>query len=139
MYKKILVAVDGSDISFRALTNAEALAKGMKGELLVLHVTDASPKATQHRTLGITTRLEEKDDSELVYEIKKQLMESPVPFKVKEVSGHAATAIVSAAEEYDCDTIVMGSRGLGNITKLLIGSVSTEVINHAHIPVVIVK
>lgn len=139
MYKKILVAVDGSDISFRALTNAEVLAKGMKSELLILHVTDDAPKATQHRTLGITSSLEEKDDSEMMYAIKKHLLESPVPFKIKETSGHAATVILETAEAENCDTIVMGSRGLGNITKLFIGSVSSDVISNAHIPVVIVK
>lgn len=139
MYKKILVAVDGSDIAFRALTNAEALARGMKGELLILHVTDDAPKATQHRSLGIVASLEEKDDSEMIYVIKKQLLESPVPFRIKEVSGHPAAVIIETAETEACDAIVMGSRGLGEFTKLLIGSVSSDVINKAQVPVVIVK
>ena len=74
-----------------------------------------------------------------MYAVKKQLQESSVPFKVKEAAGHPATVIIETAAEAGCDAIVMGSRGLGSITKIFIGSVSSDVINNAEIPVVIVK
>ncbi|MCQ2372844.1 MAG: universal stress protein [Phascolarctobacterium sp.] len=140
MYKKILVAVDGSDLSFKALEHAEALAKATEGELLLLTVNDNTAHSTQHKRIGL---FEEFSDStgnvQIFNDILNVMVGSPVKYKLRSENGSPAQLIIKVAEETACDTIVMGSRGLGSLTKLFVGSVSSEVINKAQIPVVIVK
>ena len=55
------------------------------------------------------------------------------------LEGPAAEAILRVADTYTCDLIVLGSRGLGTFEGLLLGSVSNTVLQHAKIPVLIVK
>ena len=139
MFKKILVAVDGSEIAAKALETAEALAAGMKGELLILTVEDSGTHHAQHKRIGLTAQLEDEDEGELLYGIKMKMLDSPVPSKVRREIGKPSEVILEVAKETGCDAIVMGSRGLGGLTKLFIGSVSSEVLNNAEIPVVVVK
>lgn len=83
--------------------------------------------------------LPEHEDCELLNDILEVMSGSTVKFKLRHETGHPADKIIAVAEELQCDTIVMGSRGLGSITKLFLGSVSTEVINKAEVPVIVVK
>ncbi len=55
------------------------------------------------------------------------------------LAGSPAEAIVDYSENNDCDLIIMGSRGLGAIREIMVGSVSHNVIQHASIPVMIMK
>ena len=139
MYKKILVAVDGSEIALRALQSARALAEATQGELLLLHVCNSAPEHAQHKRLGIVAEVPDAENDDLVNAILETMMGSTAKYKLRTENGHPAEKILEVAEEAGCDTIVMGSRGLGSLTKLFLGSVSSEVINNAEIPVVIVK
>lgn len=139
MYKKLLVAVDGSEVALKAVENAKALATATGGELLLLHVNNSAPESAQHKRIGIVADVPHTENLELVNEVLEIMAGSPVKFKLLTAVGHPATEILHSAEEYGCDTIVMGSRGLGSITKLFLGSVSSEVINKSELPVVIVK
>jgi nucleotide-binding universal stress UspA family protein len=54
-------------------------------------------------------------------------------------SGHPDKQIVKLAEELEVGTIVMGSRGLGAINRMLMGSISDSVVRHAHCPVYVLR
>ncbi len=139
MYKKLLVAVDGSDISFKALDNAVVLAKATEGELWILHVDSSTPEHQQHKRIGLVAEEPELSCALLINKILETMNSAGVKFSVHTDTGNPSEVIVGAAEQNGCDTIVMGCRGLGGFTKLFLGSVSSEVINKAEIPVVIVK
>lgn len=139
MFKKLLVAVDGSEVGYKALEHAEALAKATEGELLVLTVTDSETHSTQHKRLGLFSDIQDHSSTQILNDILNILAGSPVKYKLRSECGRPADVIISVGKECECDAIVMGSRGLGGLTKLLIGSVSSEVINHAEVPVIIVK
>lgn len=53
--------------------------------------------------------------------------------------GHPAATIIRVAEDEKCDLILLGSRGLGEVKRFLLGSVSDAVVHHAHCPVLIVR
>lgn len=139
MYQKILVAVDEREMAMRALAEARDLAAAFQGELVLLHVTSSAPKSAQHKRLGIVAETPEGESINLVNNVLEVMAGSPVKYKLHSAVGDAATQILKLAEDQKCDAIVMGSRGLGSITKFFIGSVSSEVMNKAEVPVLIVK
>lgn len=135
--KRILAGVDGSDNSRRALDWAMGLARAFGAEVVAVHAVgllthlDAGPPVPSqgHRddigrafTQQWTSPL---DGSGLSFE-RVMLDGSPVP------------ALLGAADEYDADVIVVGSRGLGGFPELLLGSTSHQLAQHAHRPVLIV-
>lgn len=140
MFKKLLVAIDGSDLSFKALEHAETLARATGGELVLLTVNDSSARSAQHKRLGLFEEFSEQTGSVQIFnDILNVMAGSPVRYKLRSETGRPADVVVAVAKEAECDAIVMGSRGLSQITKLFIGSVSSEVVNHSEVPVIIVK
>jgi nucleotide-binding universal stress UspA family protein len=76
---------------------------------------------------------------EILAEATLHLHRSEIDFSTDTVEGPAAEAILRVAKLEGCDLIIMGSRGLGMVQGLLLGSVSYRVLHHATIPVLIVQ
>jgi len=131
----IVVGVDGSAHAARALAQAGDLAERTGAQIIAVHAThgtqtDASvqPLATRRRSLPdlledwcTPLHVRGLDDHESVI-----------------VEGDARTALVEVADERGADLLVIGSRGLGPVTKLVLGSVASSLIHHSHIPVTVV-
>ncbi|MDN6731804.1 MAG: universal stress protein [Atopostipes suicloacalis] len=139
--KKILLAIDGSRNSERALLEASNLGEDSNAEIKIL--TAIKPLfLPYYGNVGILKR-----DNEALEKSKKRLLENSLEFfedypgKVKTVlrKGDPAEEILAEAEENDYHLIVMGSKGLGVFTRALLGSVSTKVLNHTETNVYIVK
>lgn len=138
MSKIVLVPVDGSQHSKKALELATELCNGFEGELSLLHVVQSLP---QDRTLALGgAAITVHDTGAALERIGGQLMDAarqlaaehgcPVA-GTKLVAGDPAMQIVARAKEIEADMIVMGSRGLSDLTGLLVGSVSHKVIHLA--------
>src|SRR5436190_518500 len=119
MYDKILVAVDHSEISDRALLAARDLALLSEGEVWVLHLREREVAARG----GMTWSDETQDEADTkVAEAVDQLTEAGVKAhgEVRNVLfGHAARNIVDDAAQHGADVIVMGSRGRGDLAGLV--------------------
>lgn len=134
----ILVGVDGSDSSRRALRWAAAQAEAVGGSLRVVMAWDnpgrdmwviADPPGTDRLRL---TR------NALQNTVRSVLGEHPsVPVDLRAVEGPPARELVREAA--DADLLVVGSRGHGGFTGVLIGSVSLHCVSHAPCPVVVVR
>ena len=145
---KILVCTDGSEQSRKAAVKAaDLLANREDAEVTVLHVwhIDASfvlyPEAG-HIAAEILQRIEQQKQDEG----NRMLSKTAAIFEGKNIKtlkmlkrGHPATTIVETASEGGFDLVVIGSRGLGGIKKMLLGSVSNAVAQEAHTSVMIVK
>ena len=141
MFKKILVPIDGSPYSHRALVTALDLAKVFQAETQVLHVT-YTPEALGY-TLGkdasvLQDQLAGSGEMLLIASLD-EIERDGVEVRVKQVPGHPAAVIVEEALREGADLIVMGSRGYGPIAGPLLGSVSQRVLQKAECPVLIVK
>lgn len=137
MFRKILVAVDGSEHAHKALDVAVDMAKSYNATLCLLH---AFPHVSDF--LG-TPFYESMIESRTL--IGRALLEAArtqvgdiVPVEEQLLEGPPARAILRVAEVEGCDLIVIGSRGHGTITGLLLGSVSSAVAQRAHCPVLVV-
>jgi nucleotide-binding universal stress UspA family protein len=144
MYKRILVAIDGSESSLFALTHAVELANVFDSELTLLSVIDKF-KLPFSAEYGLGAQ---ESHEQLVREVLESL--NAVTMKLGENNGNLhidtrveegrpAKIIVQVAEEDEFDLIVMGSQGFGLITGWFLGSVSNEVVNSCTKPLLIVK
>jgi nucleotide-binding universal stress UspA family protein len=137
MFRKILVAVDGSRYSSRALEFADDLSRRYKAQLLVLHafphVSDLLGTPQYERVLEARAMIGEQ----LLASARAQLSER-VPVETQLIEGPPAPAILRVAAEENCDMIVIGSRGHGQLAGILLGSVSSVVAQRASCAVLII-
>jgi len=137
LYMKILVPIDGSQCSNKALLHACEFAKTNKANLSVIYVVDKDP----------LNLLDRKELSELLRNVGRQVLKKAGQITVKEgvkstkilKEGKVANEIIKYAKNERINLIVVGSRGMGPIAKFLLGSVSNKLANHAECSVLIVK
>jgi len=147
MYKKIMVATDGSDPAKHAVEYAAATAEKWGAPLLILAVVPQSSVIFTD-VGGFSTDYNIDYEKNLVSyyagvleDAKKSLKEKYPEIKVSTQikKGYAATKIVKASEDADVDLIVIGSRGLGRLAGWFLGSVTNHVVNHCTKPILVVK
>ena len=141
--RKLFVPVDSSDNALRALEHAIRLAKE-NGPIELIVATAHEAAFDNPRTLAYLPKekLERilKEHSESILSPAIEIATSAgVTFTTEILTGPVPQAIVKRAEELDCDGIVMGTRGMGAIGNLLMGSVATKVIHLTKLPVTLVK
>ena len=139
MYDKILVAVDHSEPSDRALLAARDLALLSKGEVWVLHLREREI-ATK---TGVVLTDETADEASAAVEAAVDKLTAAGVKAHGDVGhtifGYAARSIVDDAIEHDVDVIAMGSRGRGDLAGLVLGSTAHKVIHLTDRPVLIVR
>jgi nucleotide-binding universal stress UspA family protein len=139
MYDKILVAVDHSEISDRAVVAARDLAVLSNGEVWVLHLRE---RETGAKTGQLVTDETTDDANAAVAAAVDVLAQAGVKAhgEVRNtIFGYAAREIIIDAGEVNADVIVMGSRGRGDLAGLLLGSTAHKVIHLSDRPVLIVR
>lgn len=138
--KKILVPVDGSEHSKKALEMAIAMADSAGAGITALEVIEEFgplPGYYEAAPAGIDRV---KWVSEQRFEkIHSILDETSVPWDRKVEEGYAADTICRVAEDGHYDIIIIGSRGLGILGRFLLGSVSDRVVHHAPCSVMVVR
>jgi nucleotide-binding universal stress UspA family protein len=136
MFEKILVAVDGSEASTKAVALTAELAATHEAEVLILHVREVEVGRFSG-TLELPA-----DARDLVNEHVNELVAHQIVAKGEihgAPFGRAAAEIVDEATQAGADLIVMGSRGLSDWAATMVGSVTHKVIALATVPVLIAR
>ena len=145
---KILLAVDGSESSFKAVDKTIKMVKDMQAKVTALSVVQEVPFYQFHEGLaGDHLLLVQKNFQERAEKAAKEILEKVANmFREHELAvnivlktGHPAEVICQAAEKGEFDFVVMGNRGLGGIKELLLGSVSNRVAHCVNSSIIIVK
>jgi len=148
--RRILVAVDGSKPSIDASAHAIDMAKRLDAELTAIYVVSPDIRYNYLEDT-ITPRLPGalKDimmitmqrGGKHVGKVKQKAMEKNVSVKTDVIIGISSIVkeIVEYAEKNKIEMIVIGSRGISGIKKMLLGSVASGVVTYAHCPVLVVK
>lgn len=145
MFKKILVPVDGSQTSWKALDTARSLAEKYDGMLLVITVmipygSGSFLQMSLDQTLIDQNNAAMKKAGFATLDMAKDKLGSYAgDVEYLEETGNPAELILDACKEKGCDTIVIGSRGLSGVEEFLLGSVSSKVSQYAKVPVMVVK
>jgi nucleotide-binding universal stress UspA family protein len=139
MYDRILVAVDHSEISDRAVVAARELAVLSKGEVWVLHLRERETGA-KTGALGIDETTDDANDAvAAAVDVLAQAGVKAHGEVRNTIFGYAAREIINDADEVNADVIVMGSRGRGDLAGLLLGSTAHKVIHLSNRPVLVVR
>lgn len=141
--QKILVPFDGSDAAKRAVQFvANSFNASMPVQVNILNIQE-NPGYLGDYIDQATVRLVEQDLAEkgrkVVLEAAEILQQRAIPHQLHISSGVVAETVVRQADVLGCNSIVMGTRGLGALSGLLLGSVATKVIHLARVPVTLVK
>lgn len=144
MGRRILVAYDGSLLSRRALEEAKRQAKQYtQSEVHIISVMRPSgPAMNVNIARSIGQDLIEKYRSQMEKikeEFDREDISNLTDILLTEQNTNPGTQICKYAENNDIDLIIMGSRGLGNVKKLFLGSASNNVVQHAKCPVLVIK
>jgi len=139
MFKRILLATDGSPDAGQALVYARSLALRDNAQIFVVHAFEPVPTYLGDPTGGRVLSRHIAAGEQVAHEAARQLQEVGVDVTVELLEGPAADAILNVAQVRQCDLIVMGSRGHGPLASLFLGSVSHRVLAHAPAPVLVTK
>ena len=140
MFEKVLLAVDGSEHALHAARTAADLVRTMNStEIRIVVVFDSIPPYLGEPNLqqAINARME---SARVVMDKAIEVVgDIPCEIHTEFIEGSPAEAIIEVAKTRKSDVIVMGSRGLGKLAGLLLGSTSQKVVAHAPCPVLIVR
>jgi nucleotide-binding universal stress UspA family protein len=139
-FSHILVPVDGSEGSRRAVRSALAVAAPMGARLTLLEVIEEQGALPSYDEKPPPGKTREEWLSEERWSAVRGLLEgTDVPWDRRVEQGYPAAIIVDVAESEAVDLIVIGSRGLRGVGRFLVGSVSDRVVHHAPCSVMVVK
>jgi nucleotide-binding universal stress UspA family protein len=142
--RKVLVAFDGSDSSKRALQYVIDFAHDHVKTLQV-HLLNVQFEPTMYGEYVTGDMIDQMQQSLLKAATKTldlavdQLRAAGIEHHAHTALGNVAEQVALHVEQHNCDTVVMGTRGLGNFTGLLMGSVATRVVHEVSVPVLLVK
>lgn len=161
MYKKILIAYDGSEKSQKALDHAADMADYHHALLIIIHIMKEKPAVSSQALYPtppvsragddarMNVSVQERKDEEinlqsgkgkfLVRKARNRLYLEDDQIETEVLFGDPAKEIVRFANAAHVDLIVVGNRGLNGIRKMMLGSVSEKVAQFAECPVLIIK
>ncbi|MEN9551428.1 MAG: hypothetical protein RIS72_978 [Pseudomonadota bacterium] len=147
MYKRILVATDGSTLSKKAVSDAINLAATCGAELIALKVVPRYPMAYFEGSIPLNAKDVARIEGQWVEEAQAAVdavtkLATAKGVKAKGVvsrSDIVSDAIIAAAKKQKAELVVMASHGRKGIKRLLLGSETQQVLTHCHVPVLVLR
>lgn len=145
MYKRILVAVDGSSTSQRGLAEGIRVAKGTGATLLLVHVLNAVVPESE---IASTAYYQALSDSlrhsglKILEHAAAAVREAGVPFEqklVEKIGAYASDEIIAQARDWHADLIVLGTHGRRGLKRLVMGSDAELVLRRSPVPVLMIR
>ena len=139
---RILVAVDGSELSLDAVHHVLALVRqGLKASVVLAHVQEPATlyEMVTVRDPDLIAAASLEAGRHLMAAAAALLDAAGVPYETEVGVGDPAHTLLEMIEESQCDLAVLGALGQGALTSVLVGSVSQEVLRASRVPVTLVK
>mgnify|MGYP001182223062 CR=1 FL=1 len=138
MYKKLLVAVDGSENSLRAAKHAAHIASLSENcSVTIVYVADYSK--VQSEVLYESFEELKEENRKKIVPAEEIFQNKHISYTVEILQGMPGQTIVNYANKHGFDMLIIGSRGLNALQKMVLGSVSHKVVKGADCPVLVVK
>ncbi|MGD9331125.1 MAG: universal stress protein [Desulfobacterales bacterium] len=139
MFRKILLAVDGSAHSDLAADYAAGLTAAFKAKLFIVHAYPQTSDLLGYDDFERLVARRKSSGQAILDEVRARLATDEVAIDEELLEGPEAEAILATAASRRVDLIIMGTRGLGTIEGMLFGSVSRKVSQHATCPVLLIR
>lgn len=139
---KFVVAVDGSEGSMRAVAYAAKLAASGAADTQIHLVNVQHPMHGSISTFVNAEQikdLHQEEGMKVLNQARSLLDSQQVSYEYHVFVGEPAEVVTRYATEQGCDAIIIGTRGLSNLTSMLVGSVTNKIIHLADVPVTLVK
>jgi len=146
MYRHILIPTDGSELAHKAVTHGLLLAKAVGAKITVLTVEPSFnvydvPSSKMNQMSGAYAEYTEhakEHAAKILSVVVDEAKAAGVSCETAQMThDHPYEAIVVAAKERGCDLIVMASHGRSGMAAILVGSITTKVLTHTNIPVLV--
>jgi nucleotide-binding universal stress UspA family protein len=141
LFSKILVPVDGSDISYRALDAALFLSVKLASNITVIHVMEDVPITHIESPKLLTELLEayKKESQGILSKCSEIATKKGLTINTILLKGNPASIILDFSIKEKNDMVIMGSRGTGKFKELILGSVSSKILHHSSCPVMLIR
>jgi nucleotide-binding universal stress UspA family protein len=141
MYRKILIATDGSEPSKKAISYGIELAKLSEAKVYAVFVVDTASFASIPMDTGweMMYELLQKEGADATRLVEDDAKASGLDVESVVIDGHPSHEIIDFAERNDIDLIVMGTLGKSGLDRFLLGSVAEKVTRNAKVPVLVVR
>ncbi|MBR0749535.1 universal stress protein [Bradyrhizobium japonicum] len=140
MYSHILIPTDGSELAERGVAHGMALAKSLGATVSVIFVVEPFSEVSSRFLEAVVAYVEfrKQQATSVLDRVANEAKTAGISCQTIQVeSGQPHQAIIAAAADKGCDLIVMSSHGRSGVAALLIGSVTSKVLTHAKIPVMV--
>ncbi|HKA44581.1 MAG TPA: universal stress protein [Burkholderiales bacterium] len=135
----ILLPVDGSDASSRTVDHFLRHLEWYKGEVEV-HLLNVQPNvAGAFLSRDMVAKFQQEEGMKALRPVMSKLDAAKVKYQRHIGAGDPAETISGYAKEHGCDLVFMGTRGMGSVSNLVLGSVAMKVIHLTPVPVLLVK
>jgi len=141
VFTSILVPVDGSDNSYRALDSALLLSEKLGSTITVVNVTEQVPitHIESEKLLSELLEAYRKENQEILSKCSKIATEKGLSIKTLLLQGNPASIILDYRKKEKFELLIMGSRGLGKFKQLILGSVSSKIVHHSPCAVLLIR
>jgi nucleotide-binding universal stress UspA family protein len=139
MFKRIVLAVDGSPNSMQAVDHACGLAECFGAKLIMVHAYPHTSDLRDAEHYDSLLGRRKSAGQEILNDARRRIGDRSVDLEEDLLEGPAADAILNVAQTRKADLIILGTRGKGTLEGLLFGSVSTKVAHYAACTVMVVR
>ena len=141
MFANILVPVDGSDNSYRALDAALLFSEKLGSNITVIHVMEQVPITHIGSEKQINEFLEayKKENQEILSKCSEIAAQKGLAINTYLLEGKPASAILDFSKKEKFDLLIMGRRGLGKFKELILGSISNKIVHHSPSAVLLIR
>jgi nucleotide-binding universal stress UspA family protein len=138
---KILLPVDGSEVSLDAVRYAVRLARsGLRMHAVLANVQEPASlyELVVAHDADVIDLISAEAGAHALASAETLLKQADIPYEREVAKGDPAHTLVDILERFGCDMVIMGARGMGTLRSALLGSVSHEMLHAARVPVMIV-
>ena len=141
MFSKILVPVDGSDISYRALDSALFLSERLGSKITAIHVIEKVPTVyiQSQKILDEILVTHKNESQKILDECSSIATKKGIAIDTTLLEGNPASTILEFSQMDKYEVIIIGSRGMGHFKALILGSVSSKILHHSVCPVLLIR
>ena len=141
MFTNILVPVDGSDNSYRALDAALLFSEKLGSNITAVHVMEQVPitHIGSEKLLSEFLEAYKKENQDILSKCSEIATQKGLTIKTLLLQGNPASVILDYSKQEKFDLLIMGSRGLGKFKELILGSVSSKIVHHSPCAVLLIR
>jgi nucleotide-binding universal stress UspA family protein len=141
LFANILVPVDGSDNSYRALDAALLLSEKLGSNVTVIHVMEEVPitHIGSEKLLKEFLEAYRKENQDILSKCSEIATQKGLTINTFLLEGNPASAILNFSKKEKFDLVIMGRRGLGKFKELILGSISSKIVHHSPTAVLLIR